>query len=65
MDIQAFSNLIPCAKGPLKIYLCRQEFSHIKTVRNGRKLLYKNINREDIEKLRKLFDRRPAHSGDR
>lgn len=64
MNIYEIAKLIPCAVGSLRTYLCRTEFSHVKPERIGRAIHYQ-ITSADIERLRSLFNRRPAHSGDR
>ena len=55
---EQLSKLLNIAVDTLYVYLSRAEFSHIKRERINKILHYKNVTDNDIEALKRLFNRK-------
>lgn len=57
VSIKYLEKLIGLKKRTLELYMCREEFKHIKLFQAGRTSCYENINACDLRNLKRLSNR--------
>lgn len=60
--LKELADELSCNDITIRVYLSREEFSHIQKVRKGKYILLANVLKKDIIRLQKLVNRKKANS---